>query len=252
MANPQHIEWLLEGVQAWNARRERKDFGPDFSGADLRDAFHRLRRRNYEERMLRPVVLSGINLSRANLENVILGDAALHKADLRDANLNGAYLYGANLSGCDLTDANCAGADLAYANLAGATLIDADLSGADLSGIDFTGMDLTQTNLDGANLSGAQPSQLLLRPSDNAAEQPPGSVDYTKIITIEPGKRFGKPCIRGMRITVGDVLGYFASGMSEREIRDDFPELTHEDILACFAFAAAQERRRIFISAATE
>ena len=68
-------------------------------------------------------------------------------------------------------------------------------------------------------------------------------VDYRKIITIEPGKRGGKPCIRGMRITVYDVLSYFAAGMSEAEILDDFPSLTHEDLLACFAFAADAERR---------
>jgi uncharacterized protein (DUF433 family) len=67
-------------------------------------------------------------------------------------------------------------------------------------------------------------------------------VDYRKIITIEPGKRSGKPCIRGMRITVGDVLDYLAGGMSIEEILDDFPDLTREDILACFAFAAERER----------
>jgi uncharacterized protein (DUF433 family) len=68
-------------------------------------------------------------------------------------------------------------------------------------------------------------------------------MDYTKIITIEPGKRSGKPCIRGMRITVSDVLGYFAAGMSEDQILDDFPDLTREDIRACLAFAADRERR---------
>lgn len=56
------------------------------------------------------------------------------------------------------------------------------------------------------------------------------------IITIEPGKRSGKPCIRGLRITVTDVLEYLASGMSEAEILEDFPELTREDIRACLAF----------------
>jgi uncharacterized protein (DUF433 family) len=63
-------------------------------------------------------------------------------------------------------------------------------------------------------------------------------VDYREIITIEPGKRSGKPCIRGMRITVYDVLEYLAAGMSEDEIVADFPELTREDIRACLAFAA--------------
>ena len=67
-------------------------------------------------------------------------------------------------------------------------------------------------------------------------------VDYTKIITIEPGKRFGKPCIRGLRMTVGDVLEYLAAGMSEDEILYDFPYLTREDIRACLLFAADRER----------
>jgi len=66
-------------------------------------------------------------------------------------------------------------------------------------------------------------------------------VDYKKIITIEPGKRSGKPCIRGMRITVYDVLEYLASGMTTEEILHDFPELTKEDIQACLAFAANRE-----------
>ena len=60
--------------------------------------------------------------------------------------------------------------------------------------------------------------------------------DYKNIITIEPGKRGGKPCVRGMRITVGDVLGWLASGLSHQEIIEDFPELTDEDILACIAY----------------
>ena len=68
-------------------------------------------------------------------------------------------------------------------------------------------------------------------------------MDDTKIITIEAGKRGGKPCIRGMRITVSDVLDYLAGGMTEDEILRDFPELTREDIRACLAFAADRERR---------
>ena len=69
------------------------------------------------------------------------------------------------------------------------------------------------------------------------------SVDYKKIITIEPGKRSGQPCIRGMRLTVYDVLEYQAGDMTEAEVLDDFPYLTHEDILACFVFAAEPKRR---------
>jgi len=69
-------------------------------------------------------------------------------------------------------------------------------------------------------------------------------MDYRNIITIEPGKRSGQlPCIRGLRMTVQDVLEYLAAGMTEDEILDDFPDLTREDIRACLAFAADRERR---------
>ena len=68
-------------------------------------------------------------------------------------------------------------------------------------------------------------------------------MNYAGIITIEPGKRGGKPCIRGLRITVSDVLDYLASGMTEDAILADFPELTREDIRACLAFAADREKR---------
>lgn len=63
-------------------------------------------------------------------------------------------------------------------------------------------------------------------------------MDYSKIITYENDKRGGKPCIRGMRITVYDVLGYLAADMTIEEIMDDFPDLTREDILACLAYVA--------------
>jgi uncharacterized protein (DUF433 family) len=68
-------------------------------------------------------------------------------------------------------------------------------------------------------------------------------MDYSHLITIEPGKRSGKPCIRGLRITVSDVLEYLASGMTQNEVLIDFPELTEEDIRACLAFAADRERK---------
>ena len=68
-------------------------------------------------------------------------------------------------------------------------------------------------------------------------------MDYHDIITIEPGKRSGKPCIRGLRITVYDILEYLASGMTQEEILQDFSELTSEDIKACLAFAADREKR---------
>jgi uncharacterized protein (DUF433 family) len=74
-------------------------------------------------------------------------------------------------------------------------------------------------------------------------------VDYSNIITIEPGKLGGKPCIRGLRMSVYDVLDYLASGMSEEEILGDFPDLTQEDLRACLAFAADRERRLTSIPA---
>jgi len=68
-------------------------------------------------------------------------------------------------------------------------------------------------------------------------------MNYQDIITIEDGKRGGRPCIRGLRITVGDVLGWLAAGLSHEQILADYPELTEEDILACLAYAADRERR---------
>jgi len=73
-------------------------------------------------------------------------------------------------------------------------------------------------------------------------------MDYSKIITIEVGKRSGKPCIRGLRITVSDVLDYLASGMTVEQVLQDFPELTDEDLRACLAFAADRERRLALVS----
>jgi uncharacterized protein (DUF433 family) len=72
-------------------------------------------------------------------------------------------------------------------------------------------------------------------------------VDYSTIITLEPGKRSGKPCIRGLRITVYDVLSYLAAGMTIDEILDDFPSLNRDDILACLSYAADRERHTLII-----
>lgn len=68
----------------------------------------------------------------------------------------------------------------------------------------------------------------------------------SSLITFEPGKRSGKPCIRGLRITVHDVLSYLAAGMSISDVLEDFPELSVEDIRACLAFAAEAERHTIY------
>jgi uncharacterized protein (DUF433 family) len=68
---------------------------------------------------------------------------------------------------------------------------------------------------------------------------------YQELITIEPGKRGGKPCIRGLRITVYDVLSYLAAGMTVDEVLSDFPTLTRDDVLACLSYAADRERQTL-------
>ena len=73
------------------------------------------------------------------------------------------------------------------------------------------------------------------------------TIHHRERLTIEPGKRGGKPCIRGMRITVYDVLEYLASGMTSQEILEDFPYLTQEDILACLSYAAQRERSTVAV-----
>ena len=69
-------------------------------------------------------------------------------------------------------------------------------------------------------------------------------------IAVDPEIRFGKPCVRGTRVTVGDVLGYLAGGMSEEQILGDFPQLTRKNIRACLAYAAERERRTLGVPAA--
>ena len=72
-------------------------------------------------------------------------------------------------------------------------------------------------------------------------------MELTQFITIEPGKRGGKPCIRGLRITVYDVISYLAAGMSVDEILEDFPYLTREDVLAALAFVAQREGQTLVV-----
>ena len=72
-------------------------------------------------------------------------------------------------------------------------------------------------------------------------------MDYRDYITIDPNKRGGKPCVRGLRITVYEVLEYFVSDMTEAQILEDFPDLTREDLKACIAFSADRERRLLTV-----
>jgi hypothetical protein len=125
MANPQHIEWLLEGVDAWNARRERDSFTPNFHNADIRAAFFHAGFVNSHER----INLIGINFMYADLRNAYLGRANLTGAILIDAKLQNSRLMAA-----DLTLANLSGAKLMNANLNEVVLRGAHLHLADVSG----------------------------------------------------------------------------------------------------------------------
>lgn len=75
--------------------------------------------------------------------------------------------------------------------------------------------------------------------------------DYRQRITLQAGQRSGRPCVRGLRITVSDVLGWLAAGMSPDDILADYPELEREDILACLAWAAAREQHAAWVPVAT-
>ena len=121
MADPQHIKWLLEGVEAWNARREREDFKPDFVEADISGEFKKREKLGADGR----VCLRGINLRKANLS-----DAKLTQANLIGADLTGAKLRKSDLTGADLTCAKLIDADLTCAKLDSANLIKSDLTGA--------------------------------------------------------------------------------------------------------------------------
>ena len=129
MANPQHIEWLLEGVEAWNARRDAEDFVPDFSEANLRKAFKDAGKLTWGTQ----IPLSHANLRRADLRGANLEAANLEAADLGGADLRVVDLRGAKLRSADLGAANLIGAYLGGANLVGAYLIGANLEAADVS-----------------------------------------------------------------------------------------------------------------------
>ncbi|MEM1361054.1 MAG: pentapeptide repeat-containing protein [Pseudomonadota bacterium] len=172
MANEQHVEWLCEGVETWNARRQREDFRPDFSEAgDLVDRLrtagviasdHRanlvganLKGANLRWANLRGADLRRANLSWAKLRGADLRGADLREAVLREANLAGADLREAKLVGADLREVSLLGADLREAKLVEAKLRKANLAGADLRQVDLGEANLRLANLREANLAGA-------------------------------------------------------------------------------------------------
>ena len=179
MASTNHLEQLLQGVDAWNAWRQKEpSLDPDLSGANLAGANlgrANLSRTDLSAAKLMEANLAGANLSGANLGRANLSGANLSAvttsfgaADLRGANLSGtdlgaASLQGAQLSGADLSGAQLGGANLIGAQLMGANLEAADITAADLSGADLVEANAGKANLTDANLSGANLNRAKLR-----------------------------------------------------------------------------------------
>ena len=163
MANSQHVSWLLEGVTAWNARREQNDFWPDFDGANIPAIFQGSSYKRSE--IYLGTSLEGINLRNALIRNANLSGLNLSNADLQDAKLQGSSLASADLRGAILALANFSEAILLVAKLNGAKAVGANFSGANLSGAflddgifsraDFTGANLVSAHVENANLIGA-------------------------------------------------------------------------------------------------
>ena len=153
MANPEHIEWLLEGVKSWNQRRAKKDFEPDLSGENIYGLFDEAEMLDEDDW----IPLSNINLNRANLENTQLPNSRLIEATLQSALLDSANLIGANLSCAKIQYARLYGARLYDADLTDAKLYRASLQQAYLSRTTLCGTDLSSTELTGAEFRESRP-----------------------------------------------------------------------------------------------
>ena len=150
MANPKHIQWLKEGVEAWNARREKIDFFPDFTGANIPAELQGSR---YDPPTIRTDThLDGINFKNATFRNASLNGICLRGANLQSAQLQNCQMWSTDLSEAKLADSDCSGATLLCATLSGAETRGINFIGANLSGADLEGVDLTHSNLTNANL----------------------------------------------------------------------------------------------------
>ena len=158
MANADHISWLLEGVECWNARRQGMDFVPDFEGADIYASFqhaNRLDEQGY-------IPLSGMNLNRANFKRTQLSNSiGLQGADLRNADLGSANLEDSEMANSKFEGARLVGTELGGTNLHASvfrrvTMASTRFAGANLSQADFTGTEFNNAYLQDANLSYAK------------------------------------------------------------------------------------------------
>ena len=198
MSNPEHIRWLLKGVEAWNERRKQEYFTPDLEEANIPEAFGMGGDPVGEFDDI--VDLSGIDLSGAKLRrsifiNVDLSRANLSRANLSQADLKGCKLNGAIFEAANLDDADLGGAStFGMANFKGADLVRANLNGADFSGVDFRNAVLAEANLCGtvlipawlygANLSRTQLWNAVLF-SDNSTAVPEKALSKEKISAVK-------------------------------------------------------------------
>ena len=195
MANPTHIKWLLEGVTAWNKRREQEDFVPDFEGTNIYEEFRNAGRLDKDDY----IPLAGINLRRANclkscfnnsskpvgadLRNANLWSANLQHAQLANSKFEGAYLAGTRFDNARLTGASLRGvkkmasttfveADLFQANLKDARFANACLANANLTCATLNDADLTAVDLTGADLGWSRPWTAQLYPDHHSVPEP--------------------------------------------------------------------------------
>ena len=171
MANEQHIQWLLEGVEAWNERREEggelADVDPDFSGANIRDLFAD----TFDIPHMEPTPLSEYNLVGANFTNANLWNTDFTGAELVAADLIGADLIRANFSGSDLEETDFTNAKLWIANLTGAKFLGANLTNAELDEAELDGANFIGANLSGVSLNSTQLSRAILYHINESPEQ---------------------------------------------------------------------------------
>ena len=169
MAKDEHIEWLLEGAEKWNARREKHEFIPDFEGSDLYESFREAKKLDGEGR----IPLSGMNLKQANFRRSRLSDrfyrlgADLSRADLGGANLDDAYMANSLLESADLVGATFRrarvyGSVFRQVEMGGAEFIKADVGMCDFTGTDFNNAKMQGADLFGAKLEGADLSLAVL------------------------------------------------------------------------------------------
>ena len=179
MANAEHVAWILEGVERWNARREQMEFVPDFEGEDLYASFQKENKLNEEDRL----PLSGMNLRRANLRRSRLSDryralgadlrdSDLWGADLEEANMGNSLLEGACLVGTTFRRAYVLGSVFRQVKMASTVFVGADLSECDFTGTEFNIALLQDANLLNAKLEGAGLASAMLTGADLHFSQP--------------------------------------------------------------------------------